>query len=49
MVSKVLLDAYCPHCDEVRKHEVEGLDRGGCKCTVCGHEQQMYKPLGSDA
>ncbi len=42
-----VVDAYCIACDEVRKHEVHVADPGSCACRVCGHVEQMVKPLGS--
>lgn len=38
-----ILDAWCPACKEVRTFKL--LDPGSCKCTVCGHVEQMQRPL----
>ncbi|MEA3190163.1 MAG: hypothetical protein QOD77_745 [Thermoplasmata archaeon] len=43
MADKGILDAWCPECVEVRKHKL--LDPGSCQCTVCGHVEQMTRPL----
>lgn len=37
------LDAWCETCSEVRVFVVQ--DPGSCKCTVCGHVEQMFAPL----
>lgn len=43
MAEKGTLDAWCPDCKEVRKFVL--MDPGSCKCTVCGHVEQMQRPL----
>ena len=43
MADAGLLDDWCPACKEVRTFRL--LDPGACKCTVCGHVEQMQRPL----
>lgn len=38
-----ILDAWCPACNEVRTFKLQ--DPGSCVCMVCGHVEQMTRPL----
>ncbi|MES2155211.1 MAG: hypothetical protein V4510_08765 [bacterium] len=43
MAGEEALDAWCPRCQEVRRHDITGP--GSCKCRVCGHVEQLAAPL----
>ncbi len=40
------MDAYCVQCGEVRSHHL--LDEGSCECTVCGHVEELFRPLSDE-